>query len=87
MFLLLCILCVSARFTPSLVARYGGHSKAMKTFVQRAEDLASTEIYNPTLETIQGFILLGTAEWANGKENKSLVSQDLQVNLQRGFLN
>ncbi len=32
-FLLLCILSVSARFTPSLVARYGGHEKAMKDFV------------------------------------------------------
>ncbi len=32
-FLLLCILGVSARFTPSLVARYGGHQKAMRVFI------------------------------------------------------
>jgi hypothetical protein len=72
-FLLLCILSVSARFTPSLVSRYGGHAKATRTFVERAERLVPAEIYQPTLETIRAFILLGSAEWANGDRNRSLV--------------
>jgi hypothetical protein len=73
LFLLLCILGVSARFTPSLVSRYGGHAKATRMFVERAEKLVPAEIYKPALETIQAFILLGSAEWANGDRNRSLV--------------
>lgn len=73
-FLLLSILAVSARFTSSLVKRYGGHAKATKTFVDRAEGLVPSEMYKPALDTIQAFILLGIAEWANGDRSRSLVS-------------
>jgi hypothetical protein len=72
-FLLLCILGVSARFAPSLVSRYDGHAKATRTFVERAEKLVPAEIYKPTFEKIRAFILLGSAEWANGDRNSSLV--------------
>lgn len=74
-FLLLSILSVSARFTPSLVRRYGGHAEATKIFVERAETLVPMEIYKPTLENVQAFILLGTAEWANGDRNRSVVGR------------
>ena len=72
-FLLLSILSISARFVPSLVKRYGGHAEAIRTFVERAETLVSSEIYKPTLDNAQAFILLGTAEWASGERNKSVV--------------
>jgi hypothetical protein len=73
-FLLLCMLGVSARFTPSLIRRYGGHAKATRVFIERAERLVPTEIYKTTLEVVQAFILLGTAGWANGDVDRSLVS-------------
>jgi hypothetical protein len=72
-FLLLSILSVSARFVPSLVSQHGGHSRITKVFVERTESLVPTEIYRPTLENVQAFILLGTAEWANGDRNRSAV--------------
>lgn len=72
-FLLLSILSLSARFVPSLVSEYGGHSLATQLFVDRAERLVAIEIYKPTLENVQAFILLGTAEWANGDRNRSAV--------------
>jgi hypothetical protein len=79
-FSLMCILGMSARFTPSLIQRFGGPEKAADVFVQRAEHMALTAIYTPTLETAQGFMLLGVAEWAKGDCNKSLVSLSRPVN-------
>lgn len=73
-FLLTCILGLSARFTPSLIKRFGGAEMAADVFIQRAEQLALAEIYKPTLETVQGLILLGASEWAKGECNKGLVS-------------
>ena len=61
-FLLLYILRISARFTASLVKNYGGHAKATKAFIERAERSVAVEIYNLTLESIQGFLLLRSAE-------------------------
>ncbi|EXJ86685.1 hypothetical protein A1O3_03638 [Capronia epimyces CBS 606.96] len=72
-FLLLCILGVSARFTPSLLRRYGGPAKATRFFVAQAEKMVPTEIYKPTLDTLQGFILLGSAEWACEDRDRSLI--------------
>ena len=73
---------MSARFTPSLVKRFGGPVKASDVFVTLAEEMAPAEMYKPTLETSQAFILLGTAEWAKGDCNKSLVSYLNPIHLQ-----
>lgn len=73
-FLLLSILAVSARFTPSLVKRYGDRAKATKSFVDRAESLVTGAMYKTRLDNVQAFILLGVAEWANGDRSRSLVS-------------
>ena len=55
-FLLLAILSVSARFTPSLVRRYGDEAKATEVFLKRAETMVPDEMYKPTLERTQAFV-------------------------------
>jgi len=62
-FYLLGILSVSARFTPSLITRYGGSLKAAEVFMDRAAGLVMEEMYTPTLDRTQGFFLLAIAEW------------------------
>lgn len=75
-FLLLCILSISARITPSIANRYGGGIEAAQFFVRRASILASGEIYEcPTLERCQAFYLLSVAQQGNGENNRSYVSR------------
>lgn len=79
-FLLLSILSISARFTPSLVDRYGGGMKAAETFMDRASAVALSELYQtPTLERCQAFYLLSIAQQGNGYKNKSYVRYCLHV--------
>lgn len=73
-FLLLSILSISARFTPSLVERYGGGMKAAETFMDRATAVALSELYQvPSLERCQAFYLLSIAQQGSGMKNKSYV--------------
>lgn len=75
-FLLLSILSISARFTPSLVERYGGGMKAAETFMDRATAVALSELYQvPSLERCQAFYLLSIAQQGSGMKNKSYVCQ------------
>ncbi len=72
--LLLVILSISARFTPSLVERYGHEVKAAELFMERAQDTAMREIYlEPTLERCQGFFLLAISQQGSGYKNRSSV--------------
>jgi len=73
-FLLLGILSISARFTPSLIARYETAVNAAETFMERASAVALTELYKETnLERCQGFYLLGIAQQGSGYNDKSYV--------------
>lgn len=75
-FLLLSILSISARFTPSLVERHGGGMKAAETFMDRATAVALSELYQvPSLERCQAFYLLSIAQQGSGMKNKSYVWQ------------
>ncbi|GAA5860441.1 hypothetical protein JCM8547_000304 [Rhodosporidiobolus lusitaniae] len=58
-FLLLSILTMSARFSPSLVARHGGRRAATEVYSTLAHQIAATEMLKPTVENIQSFFLLG----------------------------
>lgn len=80
-FLLSGILSVSARFTPSLVRRYGGGTNATQIFLQQASCLVQDRMFRPTLESIQGFFLISIAEWGNGDKNRSLVYMGIAVRL------
>lgn len=73
-FLLLTILSVSARFTPSLIRRFGTGVKAAETFMERAEQLAVNKIYDqPSLESCQAFYLLSISQQGSGWKNASYV--------------
>ncbi|KAI1311207.1 hypothetical protein F5Y03DRAFT_323879 [Xylaria venustula] len=74
-FLLLSILCISARFNQNLIKMYGDGLKAADEFMQKAQRLAINEIYlEPTLERCQAFYLLSIAEQGSGKSNTSYIS-------------
>lgn len=72
-FLLLTILSVSARFTPSLSQRFSSGVKAAETFMEHAQRLAITKIYDPSLETCQAFYLLSISQQGSGWKNPSYV--------------
>lgn len=80
-FLLSCILSISARFTPSLVRRYGGSARATENFVQISRALAAAEMYKPSLERTQGFFLLAISEWGNGDKERSSMDMGVAVRM------
>ncbi|KAG8161061.1 hypothetical protein KVR01_009325 [Diaporthe batatas] len=80
-FLLSCILCVSARFTPALAHRYGGAGRATDNFLRLARAMVPAEMYEPSLERTQGFFLLAIAEWGNGDKDRSSVDMGVAVRM------
>ncbi|KAI0487260.1 hypothetical protein F4859DRAFT_509832 [Xylaria cf. heliscus] len=84
-FLLLSILCISARFNKYFIKTYGDGLKAADEFMQKAQRLAINEIYlEPTLERCQAFYLLSIAEQGSGKSNTSYWMLHSQDNLHSG---
>jgi hypothetical protein len=77
LFFLYSILSVSARFTPSLVKRYGGGLEATKVFIDRAMICGLQCLHQPTVENTQAFFLLGLGEWGSGDKSRSSVSRPL----------
>lgn len=74
LFLVMSILSISARLSPSLKARYGTGVKAAEFFMERAASIAIGEVYQePTLERCQAFYLLSIAQQGSGLRNKSYV--------------
>ncbi|KAI5921146.1 hypothetical protein F4810DRAFT_376425 [Camillea tinctor] len=74
-FLLLSMLCISARFNSYFIKTYGDGLKPATEFMQRAQRLAIHELYQePTLERCQAFYLLSIAEQGSGKSNTSYIS-------------
>jgi hypothetical protein len=82
-FLLFSILAVSARFTPSLVARYGRGSLARTSehFTAQAHQLVLTELVTPTMEGLQGLYLLGVVDFGAGKGFRSKALQGLALQM------
>lgn len=81
-FLLLGILSISARFTPTLVERYGDGMKAAETFMDRASAVALSELYQtPSLERCQAFYLLSIAQQGNGYKNKSYINMGIAMRM------
>ncbi|KIY53509.1 hypothetical protein FISHEDRAFT_33139, partial [Fistulina hepatica ATCC 64428] len=80
-FLLLSMLSISARFTPSLVRMFGDGLSATETFMRRATSLVPGEMYKPTLERTQGFFLLSTAEWGHGDRDRSFMHMGIAVRM------
>lgn len=80
-FLIVSILSISARFTPSLVHRYGSASNATDIFMKHASRMVPEEMYEPSLERVQGFFLLAIAEWGNGDKNRSSMHMGIAVRM------
>jgi hypothetical protein len=80
-FFLLSILSVSARFTPSLIRRYGDGLKAAEVFMDRAVGLVSEEMYFPTIERTQAFFLLAISEWGKGDKTSSNIHMGIAVRM------
>ncbi|KAK1229894.1 hypothetical protein PQX77_006993 [Marasmius sp. AFHP31] len=73
-FLLLSMLSISARFTPSLIQRYKGPANAALVFAKRAQQLAGEEILGAaTLERAQGFFLCSIWSWGSGFRDRSWI--------------
>lgn len=80
-FLLTSILCISARFTPSLVRRYGNGQNATNTFLQKAAAMMPEYMYKPSLEAIQSFFLISLAEWGKGDRDRSSTHMGIAVRM------
>ncbi|ROT40913.1 hypothetical protein SODALDRAFT_343122 [Sodiomyces alkalinus F11] len=81
-FLILSILSISARFSPSLAKRYEGEIKAADYFMEQASGLALRELYQePTLERCQAFYLLSIAQQGSGYRNKSYINLGIATRL------
>ncbi|KAF5361492.1 hypothetical protein D9758_006203 [Tetrapyrgos nigripes] len=73
-FLLLSMLSISARFTPSLIQRYGSGPNAAQVFAKRAQKLAGEELLGATtLERAQGFFLCSIWSWGSGYRDRSWI--------------
>lgn len=73
-FLLLSILALSARFTTSLVARFGSPKAASAEMRRRALSLLGEEMLEPTVERMQALFLLGVNDFGEGDGGRSWVS-------------
>lgn len=80
-FLIVCILSISARFTPTLVRRYGGPSGATEVFMATASRMVPDEMYTPSLERTQAFFLLAIAEWGHGDKDRSSIHMAVAVRM------
>ncbi|KAK7419514.1 hypothetical protein QQX98_003283 [Neonectria punicea] len=80
-FLLACILSISARFTPSLVARYGSARRATDHFLEVSRSMVPAEMYSPSLERIQAFFLLAISQWGNGDRDRSSMDMGVAVRM------
>lgn len=81
-FLLLSLLSVSGRMTPSLVEAYGGAGPTAELFMDRASTVALTELYQePTLSRCQAFYLLSLAQQGSGYRNKSYVNLGIALRM------
>ncbi|KAK0723867.1 hypothetical protein B0T21DRAFT_44879 [Apiosordaria backusii] len=82
LFLLLGILSVSARLTPSLVERYGSAVNAAEIFMEHASTAAVAELYRePSLERCQAFYLLSIAQQGSALTHRSSVNMAIAMRM------
>ena len=75
--LILSMLALNARFTPSLAARFGGHKQASAEMRRRALSLVADEMTRASVEGIQGLFLLSVSEFGEGNGSRSWVSRQI----------
>ncbi|KAI6370003.1 hypothetical protein MCOR25_004345 [Pyricularia grisea] len=81
-FLLLGIISISARFTPSLVKQYRTGIEASEVYIASASRLALKLLYDkPSLQTCQGFYLLSIAQQGSGLKNASFLNLGIAMRM------
>ncbi|EPE04643.1 transcription factor [Ophiostoma piceae UAMH 11346] len=81
-FMLLGVLSVSARMTPSLVSTHGGAVATAEFYMERASSVALAELYQePTLARCQAFYLLSLAQQGSGYRNRSFVNLGIALRM------
>jgi hypothetical protein len=80
-FLLLSMLTISARFTPSLCKRFGSDDQASEFFAEIAHILIADEMWKTSLENAQAFFLLGMADWGKGDRDRSAINMGIAVRM------
>lgn len=73
LFLVVSILSISARLSPSLSTRYGTGMEASQFFMDHAALMSRDEIYQSNLENCQAFYLLSIAQQGSGLKIESHV--------------
>ncbi len=81
-FWLLSLLSIAARYTPSLIRRYGNGAKSAEMFMEQASSDALNELYQvPTLERCQAFYMLSIAQQGSGYRNKSYLNLGIAIRM------
>ncbi|WVW83104.1 hypothetical protein I302_105122 [Kwoniella bestiolae CBS 10118] len=80
-FLLLSILTLSARFTPSLIKRFGGGRKASSELRRRAMSLLGDEMVAASVERMQALFLLGVSEFGEGNGGRSWLLTGMAIRM------
>ncbi|KAJ2903711.1 hypothetical protein MKZ38_009449 [Zalerion maritima] len=83
-FWLMSLLSTAARWTPSLVERYGKGVgvNAAEYFMERASQLVVHEVYKgPSLERLQGFYLLSIAQQGSAEAHKSYINLGIAIRM------
>ncbi|GJN87602.1 hypothetical protein Rhopal_000557-T1 [Rhodotorula paludigena] len=70
-FLLLSMLAISARFTPSLAAKHGSPFRAAEHYASKAHALILGELVEPSIDRVQALYLLGIHDFGNGTAFRS----------------
>jgi hypothetical protein len=81
LFFILSILSVSARFSPTLIKRYGDCASAGDYFIWHASRMVGQILYSPTLENIQALFLLALAQYAQGDRTRSSMNMGIAVRM------
>ncbi|WWD01408.1 hypothetical protein V866_008352 [Kwoniella sp. B9012] len=81
LFLLLSILTLSARFTPSLIKRFGGGKEASIEMRRRAMGLLGDEIMAASVERMQALFLLGVSEFGEGNGGRSWLLTGMAIRM------
>ncbi|KIL93217.1 hypothetical protein FAVG1_03194 [Fusarium avenaceum] len=81
LFLVVSILSISARLSPSLSTRYGNGIEASQFFMEHAVLMARDEIYRSNLENCQAFYLLSIAQQGSGLKIESHINMGIALRM------
>ncbi|KAF5669020.1 general repressor of transcription [Fusarium heterosporum] len=81
LFLVVSILSISARLSPSLSTRYGNGMEASQFFMDQGALMARDEVYQSSLENCQAFYLLSIAQQGSGLKIESHINMGIALRM------